>query len=116
MGMGMGMGMGDATVAAYHVHWQRAAQRHRRAIWSLISAGERVEMSMEAAKRDLLHVRAGGPAVAIVEGELQQWITRLQGNLAGAEAEYRRITRATYAHLQALRYLQRQMQFGAESL
>ncbi len=115
--MGMGMGMEDATVAASHVQWQRAAQQHRRAIWSLISAGERVEMSMEAAKRDLLHVRVGGSvAVAVAEGDLQQWITRLQGNLARAEAEYRRITRATYAHLQALRWLQRQLQFQAESL
>jgi hypothetical protein len=103
----MGMGMEDAAVAAYHVHWQCAAQRHRQAIWSLISAGERVEMSMEAAKRDLLCLRTGGPAVA--EDDLHQWITRLQGTLAGAEVEYRRITRATYAHLQALRYLQRQL-------
>ncbi len=110
------MGMEDAAVAAYHVHWQCAAQRHRRAIWSLISAGERVEMSMEAAKRDLLCLRAGGPAIAVAEYDLRQWITRLQGTLAGAEAEYRRITRATYAHLQALRYLQRQLQFQSESL
>jgi len=109
--------MGDATVAAYHVQWQRAAHQHRRAIWSLISAGERVEMSMEAAKRDLLHVRAGGSmAATVAEGDLQQWVTRLQGNLAGAEAEYRRITRATYAHLQALRWLQRQLRFQSESL
>jgi hypothetical protein len=109
------MEMEDATAAAYHVHWQRATQRHRQAIWVLICAGERAEMSMETAKRDLLCLRAGGPAVAVVDDDLQQWIARLQGTLAGAEAEYRRITRATYAHLQALRYLQRQMQYGAES-
>jgi hypothetical protein len=108
--------MEDATVAACYTHWQQAAQRHRQAIWSLICAGERVEMSMETAKRDLLCLRASVPAVAVAEDDLQQWIAHLQGTLAGAEAEYRRITRATYAHLQALRYLQRQLQFEAEPL
>ncbi len=106
----MGMGMEDATVAEYRLQWRHAARQHRRAIWSLIGAGERVEISMETAKRELLRLRSGGAvAVAVEDADLTQEITRLQGHLVGAEAEYRRIARATYAHLQALRVLQRQL-------
>ncbi len=104
------MGMEDTTVMDYRAHWQRAALHHRRAIWSLINAGEHVEGRMETAKHELLRLRAGAVrAVAVADHELAQEISRLQGNLMGAEAEYRRIARATYAHLQALRVLQRQL-------
>lgn len=107
----MGMeGMEETTVAEYRAQWQRAALQHRRAIWSLINAGEHVEGRMEAAKHELLRLRAGAlPAVAVADDELALHISRLQGNLVGAEAEYRRIARATYAHLLALRVLQRQL-------
>jgi hypothetical protein len=110
----MGMGMGDATAPAYQAQWQRSALQHRRAIWTLLGAGERVEVSMEAAKRDLLGLRSGGSAaVAVEDVDLRQRIAHLQGDLAGAEVEYRRITRAIYAHLQAVSWLQRQLQFRA---
>jgi hypothetical protein len=107
------MGMEDATAAACQAQWQRAALRHRRAIWALLAAGERIEVSMEAAKLDLLRLRSSGgsPTVAVADTDAQQRIAQLQSHLAGAEAEYRRITRATYAHLQAVRWLQRQMRF-----
>jgi hypothetical protein len=118
--------MEDTTVAEYHIQWQHAALQHRRAIWALIGAGELVEARMEAAKRDLLRLRAEGlVAVAVQDGEqdgehvaapdvqMRARVARLQGSLAGAEADYRRISRATYAHLQALRVIQRQLQHGA---
>ena len=107
---GGNVGMEDTTVTDYRVQWQRAALQHRRAIWALINAGEHVEVHMERAKHELLRLRVGSAsAVAVADGELAQQICRLQGNLVGAEAEYRRIARATYAHLQALRVLQRQL-------
>jgi hypothetical protein len=102
--------MDETAVTDYRAQWQRAALQHRRAIWSLIHAGEHVEVRMETAKHELLRLRVGaGRAVAVADDELALEINRLQGSLVGAEAEYRRIARATYAHLQALRVLQRQL-------
>lgn len=98
---------------ALQKRYQRAATHHRRALWWLVSAGEQIEVRIALARRDLDELwRPELRTDPEVRRERLPQILKMLDGLAAAEAERARITRATYAHLQALRWLRQQAPLG----
>lgn len=90
--------------------YQRAATHHRRALWWLVSASEQIEVRIALIQRELEALWC--PELLTDAGERRKrlpQIIQVQSTLAAAEAERARIIRATYAHLQALRWLRQQV-------
>lgn len=95
---------------ALQKRYQRAATHHRRALWWLVSAGEQIEVRIALARRDLDELWC--PELRTDPEERRKrlpQILKMLDALSAAEAERARINRATFAHLQALRWLRQQV-------
>lgn len=104
------MAMEETMSGALQRRYQRAAAHHRRALWWLVSAGEQIEVRVALIRRDLDQLWC--PELRTDPDERRKRLPQIihtQSLLAAAEAERARIIRATYAHLQALRWLRQQV-------